>query len=186
MSGHANITQPGFENLLSKLKFEDILQYVAIPRISVEVNMNAANSKRSRVGSRPSKPDGLGRQDLCYIFDCLRKKGVKTILKVIIDDSVMPAHSDEAIEAALKLMDVEVWDWKKTDLCSEVIYKVASRVREVHLYWSGNNAVLRGWSEQGGLKRLRELRTVYLHVQQVCSHSTNTPEAAIYMLERST
>ncbi|KAH6609619.1 intracellular serine protease [Trichoderma cornu-damae] len=158
LSGHANITQTGLENLLSKLKFEDILQYVAIPRLNVEVNMNAANSKRTRGLGRPPKQDGDGKRDLCYIFDRLRKKGVKTILKVIIDDSAMPAHSDEAIEDALKFMDVEIWDWKRIDLCSEVVCRVASKAREVHLYWSGNNAVLRGWSEEGGLRRLRELK----------------------------
>jgi ankyrin repeat protein len=170
LSGHANITQTGLENLLSKLKFEDILQYVAIPRLNVEVNLNTANSKRSRGTGRSPKQDGEGRRDLCYIFDRLRKKGVKTILKVIIDDATMPAHSDEAIEDALKFMDVEIWDWKRTDLCSEVICRVASKAREVNLYWSGNNAVLRGWSEEGGLKRLRELTTVHLHIQQVWPH----------------
>ncbi|KAL6878819.1 hypothetical protein J3F83DRAFT_724010 [Trichoderma novae-zelandiae] len=166
LSGHANITQTGLENLLSKLKFEDILQYVAIPRLNVEVNMNTANSKRSRGTGRSQKQDGDGRRDLCYIFDRLRKKGVKTVLKVIIDDSVTPAHSDEAIEDALKFMDVEIWDWKRTDLCSEVICRVAAKAREVNLYWSGNNAVLRGWSEEGGLKKLGELKTVYIHIQQ--------------------
>ncbi|EGR47699.1 uncharacterized protein TRIREDRAFT_79111 [Trichoderma reesei QM6a] len=166
LSGHGNITQTGLENLLSKLRFEDILQYVAIPRLNVEVNMNTANSKRSRASGRSHKQDGEGRRDLCYIFDRLRKKGVKTILKVIIDDSMTPAHSDEAIEDALKFMDVEIWDWKRTDLCSEVICRVAAKAREVNLYWSGNNAVLRGWSEEGGLKKLGELKTVYLHIQQ--------------------
>ncbi|KAL6873276.1 hypothetical protein HDV57DRAFT_504684 [Trichoderma longibrachiatum] len=166
LSGHANITQTGLENLLSKLKFEDILQYVAIPRLNVEVNMNTANSKRSRGSGRSQRQDGDGRRDLCYIFDRLRKRGVKTILKVIIDDSMTPAHSDEAIEDALKFMDVEIWDWKRIDLCSEVICRVAAKAREVNLYWSGNNAVLRGWSEEGGLKKLGELETVYLHIQQ--------------------
>lgn len=167
-----NITQTGLENLLSKLKFEDILQYVAIPRISVESNVNTANSKRVRGSGRSSKQDGDGRRDLCYIFDRLRKKGVKTVLKVIIDDSTMPAHSDEAIEDALKFMDVEIWDWKRIDLCSEVIQRVASKAREVNLYWSGNNAVLRGWSDEGGLKRLSQLKTVHLHIQQVKTRKT--------------
>ncbi|RSL50676.1 hypothetical protein CEP54_011830 [Fusarium duplospermum] len=159
------ITQADLENLLSKLKFEDILQYAAIPKLSVHVARTG-----ERASSRPSaKPDGAGRRDLCYFFDRLRKKGVQTILKVFIDDSFMPAHSDEAIEDALKTMDVEVWDWNKTDLCTEVIYKVAApKAREVHLHWSGNNAVLRGWSEEGGLKKLRSLKTVHLHIQQVC------------------
>ncbi|KAK1253610.1 hypothetical protein MKX07_001687 [Trichoderma sp. CBMAI-0711] len=183
-SGHGNITQTGLENLLSKLRFEDILQYVAIPRLNVEVNMNTANSKRSRASGRSHKQDGEGRRDLCYIFDRLRKKGVKTILKVIIDDSMTPAHSDEAIEDALKFMDVEIWDWKRTDLCSEVICRVAAKAREVNLYWSGNNAVLRGWSEEGGLKKLGELTTVYLHIQQGLESHSRTKQNVEDFCER--
>ncbi|KAI8675461.1 Peptidase-S8 domain-containing protein [Fusarium keratoplasticum] len=183
LSGDVNsgtITQAGLENLLSKLKFEDILQYVAIPKLSVQ-----ANRAGERSGSRRSaKPDGAGRRDLCYVFDRLRKKGVKTILKVFIDDSSMPAHSDEAIEDALKSMDVEVWDWNKTDLCTEVIYKVAPKARGVHLYWSGNNAVLRGWSEEGGLKKLRSLKTVHLHIQQGLESSSRTQQNVKEFLER--
>lgn len=109
---------------------------------------------------------------MCDIFDRLREKGVKTILRLIVDDSASPAHSDEAIEAALKDINVEIWDWQKTDLCTEVIYKTAPKAREVNLYWGGNNAVLRGWSEEGGLKKLRELKLVWIHhthqVSSIC------------------
>ncbi|KAK2595809.1 hypothetical protein QQS21_006573 [Conoideocrella luteorostrata] len=186
LSGHGDLTQRGLENLLSKLKFEDILQYVAIPQISVELNTpNTANMRKSRTGaSRTSKSDGAGRRDLCYIFDRLRKKGVKTVLKVIIDDLALPAHSDEAIEECLNLLGVIIWDWKKTDLCSEVIFKVAPRVREAHLYWSGNNAVLRGWSEEGGLKRLSHLRIVHLHVQQGLESTERTQQNVDQFYER--
>jgi hypothetical protein len=38
----------------------------------------------------------------------------------------------------------------------------------VCLYWSGNNAVLRGWSEPGGLNQLKRLEKVHLHVGRVC------------------
>ncbi|KAM0415654.1 hypothetical protein ACHAPT_013404 [Fusarium lateritium] len=162
LSGDVNsgsITQAGLENLLSKLKFEEILQYVAIPKLNVQVNRSGERSG----GRRSAKPDGAGRRDLCYIFDRLRKKGVKAILKVFIDDSSMPAHSDEAIEDALK---------------------VAPKAREVHLYWSDNNAVLRGWSEEGGLKKLRSLKTVHLHIQQGLESSSRTQQNVKEFLER--
>ncbi|GAB1316999.1 hypothetical protein MFIFM68171_07209 [Madurella fahalii] len=164
LSGRSSMTLSGFEALLKQLKFEDALQYVAIPKIKIEAPAEAPSAKRihrSRLAN-----EGSGRRDLVQVFDGLRKKGVKTILKVVVDDSLSPPHTDEAIEESLRNLDVEVWDWKKTDLCTEVIYNAAPRVREVHLYWGGNNAVLRGWSDEGGLKKLSELRTVRLHIQK--------------------
>ncbi len=116
---------------------------------------------------KPIKPDGKGRSDMVFLFNFLRKKGVKRIIRVIVDDILDPAHSDEAIEKALGGLKVEVWDWRKIDLCTETILAAAPDAREVFLYWSSNNAVLRGWSEPGGLNLLKKLEKVYLHVEQV-------------------
>ena len=160
------MSQNQINTTLSFLNFEEILQYVEIPKLRIDGNSNTANTKRPRGRVSPDG-DGEGRTDLVYVFNELRGRKVKTILKVIVDDLAEPAHSDEAIEKALDKMGVEIWDWKKTDLCTEVIQTAAPNVREVHLYWSGNNAVLRGWSEEGGLKQLKELTTVHLHVQKV-------------------
>ncbi|RYP17551.1 hypothetical protein DL765_004440 [Monosporascus sp. GIB2] len=147
---------------LSHLVLEDVLQYVAIPRVEVE-----DDPVRLKPNQRAPKPDGSGRTDMKLLFKWLRdEKDVKTILKVIVDDLQEPAHSDEAIEACLTGMGVETWDWRKVDLSPEVIQKVAPEARVVHLYWSGNNAVLRGWSEPEGLQKLKKLEKVYLHVQQ--------------------
>jgi len=55
---------------------------------------------------------------------------------------------------------------RKSDLCTETIITAAPDTREVSLYWSGNNAVLRGWSEPGGLNLLTKLEVVRLHVEQ--------------------
>lgn len=124
---------------------------------------------RLKPGQRPPKPDGKGRTDMKPLFTWLRDiKKVKTVLRVIVDDLQEPAHSDEAIESCLAGFGVEIWDWKKRDLSPEVIQAVAPNARVVHLYWGGNNAVLRAWSESEGLKKLLKLETVHLHVQQVC------------------
>ncbi|KAK4458238.1 intracellular serine protease [Cladorrhinum samala] len=166
LSGRSSMTLSGFKALVKQLKFEDALQYVAIPAIKIEsASEGSTGSTKQSIRDRLVN-DGTGRRDLVQVFDGLRQKGVKTILKVVVDDTLVPPHTDEAIEEALRNMDVEVWDWKKVDLCTEVIYNAAPGVREVHLYWGGNNAVLRGWSEQGGLKVLTELRTVWLHQQK--------------------
>lgn len=170
LSGYSSMTRPQFGNLLSKLKFADVLQYVAIPQIKIEASTTGPSAERDRAESRSfsskSQP-GEGRSDFVHVFESLRQKNVGTIIKVKVDDSLAVSHSDEAIENALRGLGVEVWDWKRTDLCSEVIYNVAPKVREVSLFWSGNNAVLRGWSDEGGLKRLKELQVVQLNVQHV-------------------
>ncbi|KAK3690256.1 peptidase S8/S53 domain-containing protein [Podospora appendiculata] len=158
LSGRTSMKETGLISLLSRLKFEDILQYVAIPNIRIEPRHGGANSKRD-LRKRDIASASEGCQDLVQVFDSLRKKGLKTVLKVVVDDSFPHPHSDEAIENALRGMDVEVWDWKRIDLSSKVIYNAAPRVvREVHLYWSGNNAVIRGWGDEGGLKKLKELK----------------------------
>ena len=62
---------------------------------------------------------------------------------------------------------LKVWDWQRTDLSSEVIAKAAPNVSQVNLYWGGNNAVLRSWSESEGLSQLKKLDTVVLYATQV-------------------
>ncbi|KAF5650767.1 intracellular serine protease [Fusarium tjaetaba] len=162
-----SLTQKALANLLRNINFEDTLQYVWIPRITVEEPQPSKSRTLARKQVEPV-PDGAGRSDLGHIFNQLRSKGVETVLRVFVHDSDpdSPSHSDEAIEKALQGLGVEVWDWNKTDLCTEVILTAAPQAREVHLYWSGNNAVLRGWSEAGGLARLPELGLVKLHIQQ--------------------
>jgi hypothetical protein len=159
------ITQSELYDGFKHLVFEEFLQYVEFPHLQFERDQGPARGNNQAV----IKPDGSGRSDLQTLFNWLREeKKVKIILKVIVDDLQEPAHSDEAIEACLRGMGVEIWDWKKMDLCSDVILKVAPDVREVHLHWSGNNGILRGWSEEYGLRQLKQLKKVYLHIQPVC------------------
>ncbi|KAL1640281.1 hypothetical protein SLS58_007097 [Diplodia intermedia] len=138
-------------------EFEDTLQYVELPRLELEKPDDVPAKFRGRVAPK----DGKGRNDYPFIFDWLQKKGVDRILKLYVDDSEEPSHSEETIENALeKFRIVQLWDWKKFDLSSETILKAAKDVEEVWLYWSGNNAVLRSWSEPDGLNALRSLRKV--------------------------
>ena len=156
------ISEDRIEEGLDHLKFEDILQYVALPSLRLEKKPATTKIRKT------SRSDGKGRSDMVFLFNFLRHKKVQRIIRVIVDDMSEPAHSDEAIEAALAGFKVEIWDWRKLDLCTETILAVAFDAEEVCLYWSGNNAVLRGWSEAGGLPLLRKLKKVHLHVEPVC------------------
>jgi hypothetical protein len=142
------------------------LQYVALPCLQLEKKPIS-----SKLFKKPPQPDGKGRSDMVFLFKFLRSKNVKRVIRVIVDDTSYPPHSDEAIETALEGLRVEIWDWRKIDVCTETIVIAAPDVREVWLYWSGNNAVLRGWSEPEGLNRLDKLEIVHLHVEQVCLFS---------------
>jgi hypothetical protein len=69
---------------------------------------------------------------------------------MVVDDGD-PCHADESIEKAMKDFDVEIWDWKRIDLNSDVIATSSKFIREVSLYSSGNKAVLMGWASPEGL-----------------------------------
>ncbi|KAJ3528083.1 hypothetical protein NM208_g10378 [Fusarium decemcellulare] len=63
-------------------------------------------------------------------------------------------HSNKSLENALTDTRVELLDWRRLDICPDTIVRIGQNLRELHLQWSGNNAVLRSWSEAGGLPKL--------------------------------
>ncbi|OHE93567.1 hypothetical protein CORC01_11164 [Colletotrichum orchidophilum] len=149
-------------------KLEDTLQSVCIPNLTIKPlpPIQPVGKPDDDIKLRQEHPSRrqpvVGRTDLGIIFDWLQNKAkVKKIIKLDVDDSNHPPHCDEAIEKATKPFDIEVWNWVKIDLCCDTIAKVAPKARHIMLYWSGNNAVLRGWSDsRNGLARLQYLEKV--------------------------
>ncbi|KAH0558881.1 hypothetical protein GP486_004487 [Trichoglossum hirsutum] len=156
---NTNFSESSLKGLARHLDFEEILQYVALPRLSVEKDTSLDPKPKTR-------PERKGLTDFKLIFDWLRDKKVKRIIKVNVQDDREIAHSDEVIENALQSFDVEVWQWKKIDICIETIARAAPNVKEVFLYSSGNNAVLRGWADTRGLRTLKKLTKVNLFVKE--------------------
>jgi hypothetical protein len=142
------------EDLLSffkGLKFENILQYVQIPPHPFRTNENslpAPDISETKPGEK-----GTGRRDFDHIFDILRQKGVKKVMKLFVDDDDVCPHSDEVIEN-LKTFKIEVFHWKKMDLSSVVLKSAAAHARTLYLFSSGNHSVLRDWSSCDGLNQL--------------------------------
>ncbi|KAF4969888.1 hypothetical protein FSARC_2984 [Fusarium sarcochroum] len=154
------------------IRLDEVLMYVRFPIVTV-----------THSGRKAPKPRAAGRQDMEFFFNWLHMKGVRRILRVEVEDSDTAPHSDESIMISLEKIVVEHLDWQKTDLDPRVICQQGSKanhpdpfegargqtsgpksqLREVTLKWSGNNAVLRAWSEAEGLPRLEKLETVNIH-----------------------
>ncbi|KAL6859365.1 hypothetical protein J3F83DRAFT_749926 [Trichoderma novae-zelandiae] len=151
LQGPPSIDQHVFTNVFGEKEFDHILHHVAVRRVVL----------------RQTKNKEAGRTDMEIIFKVLKDKGVRHIVKVIVFDSEAPPHSDESIERCFSgFKSIEILDWRKVDLCSETIYQACRNVVELHLRWSGNNAVLVAWSAPGGLARLPRLKEVHIHQTQ--------------------
>jgi hypothetical protein len=152
-----NLTETAVTKFFSG-PYSPTLKLVALPRVRIREETKGKSEKYT---------------DQLFFLHWLRKKHVKKILKLIVDDSCKP-HNDEDIEkvllgasAPVSSFDVEILDWRKTDLCPMTIKTAAPHVRELHLQWSGNNSVLRGWSEPQGLPSIRSLEAIYLRYRLV-------------------
>ncbi|KLU90795.1 hypothetical protein MAPG_10646 [Magnaporthiopsis poae ATCC 64411] len=156
------IDEASFKSGYRCARLEDALMSVRIPHLVIKrsVVVPPVGSEDDGPAKRPTAP--LGRTDLEVIFKWLRDDaGVRKIIELAVDDSHSPPHTDSVIERSVQRFDVEVWDWRKTDLCLRAIAQAAPNVREISLYWSGNNTVLYGWSDaQGGLKELVKLQKI--------------------------
>jgi hypothetical protein len=103
-----------------------------------------------------------GRRDMVAIFDWLKTKKVKNIIKVIVDDGKLPSHSDEAIVEALRPFTIDVLDWSKPNLRPETIQQACRNVRKLYLTWNGLDDMLVAWGGRNGLANLPYLTNVYI------------------------
>ncbi|TEY34247.1 hypothetical protein BOTCAL_0641g00020 [Botryotinia calthae] len=150
-----NIDFEEFKESYDGFVFDEVLQYFYLGMVKTGETRG------------PKNFSGTGRADALKFFEWLKSKKVTNIIKVVVEDmqSGLPVHSDEAIEKALKSFEIEILDWRKYDLDPRTIREGCgkSKLREIHLHWSGNNAILRSWSEEDGLVKLEHLRHIFVH-----------------------
>lgn len=146
-------------NFIKGLEFENILQYVEIPRHPFRLR----GAIRSPADTADGKPDikGLGRDDFQSIFDALSDKGVRKILRLTVEDDDACLHRNEVI-ASLANFEVEEFQWRKLDIPTIVLTHGVPRARALYLFSSGNHSVLRDWSSSDGLNRLSLVRLGHL------------------------
>lgn len=159
LEGGRTLSPEVFKATYGAWVFDDALQHVAVRRLVFGDNQAADAAAKKR----------KGRNDMKWLFDELYKKGVRNIIKVVIDDLEFPSHSDESIEKALENFDIEILNWKKVDICPVAIQRACRKagVVELHLWWSGNNGILRAWAAEDGLAELPRLEHIYLHQTEV-------------------
>ncbi|KAK4205446.1 putative peptidase [Triangularia verruculosa] len=153
-----------FKQSFAHMRLDSVLRYVAFGKIELQTTTSPRETTSKLLAKRQSqqpKP-GRGRTDLVFLFKWLRDKSVKHILKVVVDDWPKTPHSDKAIEDCLKSFEVECLEWRKFDLCPETLLVACRDVQHLHLWWSGNRAILRAWSAPDGLARLEKLTTVHI------------------------
>ncbi|KAK4450515.1 hypothetical protein QBC34DRAFT_493784 [Podospora aff. communis PSN243] len=164
---HSNISMDYLERLSKHLRFERILKYVALPKLTMDPETTVR--RKSRFQQEKKVVHRRGLSDLVEVFKWLRRHNVEQIVKVMVIDDGDPSHAEAAIEEALRDFKVEVWDWKKLDLCSDVIAESSKCVKEVSLYSSGSKAVLMGWASEEGLRnkaKFPELEQVNLFIRE--------------------
>lgn len=157
--GRGTITKRQLIKFLDRFHFESILQFVDIPRLILAPDKTALTAEKPAKLSRKgtSITSGIGREECLEILKYLQEKGVRKIIELVVDDDQDPPHKDTII-ASLNTFDLEIFDWKKLDLCSDTIFKAAPYAQKIVLYSSGNNAVLRSWSAADGLGRFTRVR----------------------------
>lgn len=152
-------------------EFEAGYQSLAFDPILIHLRFGSFTLRSDPKQSDDPEDIPVGRRDLGKFFHWLYKtKGVKHIIMLEVDDKAARSHCDQAIVEVLERFDVEILNWQKVDLCPLVIQQASqrwSRFHELHLWWSGNNGILRGWSDSEGLAIIASLKTVHLYEEYV-------------------
>lgn len=141
------------------MRFEPILDFVKLPYWKPEY---AKSSKHTTTDSQDAqavttKNEPIKSDPYEAIFEWLRQCKIKKIFTVEVDDDGPEPHTNGAIRNSLKGIQVEVWKWRKFDICTEAVAAAAPNAREVHLYSHGNTAVLRGWAHSPGFSELKHV-----------------------------
>lgn len=157
----------------SGMRFETVLDFVKLPYWKPEERKAKQKSIHQAV-QEPPEDQKRGDDQIVTVepdpyvtmFEWLWDSKVRKIFTVEVDDDGSEPHTNAAIRESLRGEDpetdpmrdfeIEVWKWKKFDICSETIATAAPNAREVWLYSHGNTAVLRGWACSSGLARLQE------------------------------
>ncbi|GFP59290.1 hypothetical protein TASIC1_0012029300 [Trichoderma asperellum] len=158
---------------LSGMLFETILASVQLPYW----NPQASHSEKQYMSEEQVEPaesvTPQASNPYIGIFEWLWESNVRKIFSVEVDDTGPEPHSNAAIRQSLCFQrldgiyqdfQIEIFKWKKYDICSETVYEAAPNAKEVYLYSLGNTAVLRGWACSSGLHKMKHLEHLVIEI----------------------
>ncbi|KAI0190438.1 hypothetical protein EV127DRAFT_495120 [Xylaria flabelliformis] len=117
--------------------------------------------------NKTNEPVSLkARQDaISDFFKYIKVKySLKKILRLQVDELVDHPCTDALIELALSGINIDTLDWRKTDMCAQMVVNVVPNVQSLHLYCSGNRGFLLNWSASDALPLLPNLKKLYITV----------------------
>ncbi|KAK1480506.1 hypothetical protein CTAM01_14346 [Colletotrichum tamarilloi] len=159
----------------SGLRLETVLDFVKLPYWKPQDRNSRLSSANARYGQHqnhsPSEGKDVGEPELPTLdpygamFDWLWGCNVRKIFTIDVDDDGPEPHTNASIRKAFRGendstnptrdFEVEVWKWKKFDICAETVATAAPKAQHIYFYSRGNTAVLRGWaSSPGQLEKL--------------------------------
>lgn len=136
------------------VKFEFLLRYVKFPDLSQN-------------GEAQMSYPRVMRDDVPCVMTWLRRRRVKTVMKMIVPDSMINPHDEHTIMTSIAGLGIEELDWRRLDLGVEPIKDLASTLVSLHLYSSGNWAVISHWTSECGLKVFRKVISHKLTLRKV-------------------
>ncbi|KAI0437936.1 hypothetical protein F4803DRAFT_536878 [Xylaria telfairii] len=176
----ARIGKQYIETLVAQsgIKFETVLAFVELPYWNPEspqqAKLQAPQDLNTNTKGDQNASVGPETDPYTALFAWLRSCGVKKIFRIVVDDDGPEAHTNAAIREALQGkgtaedpthdFEIDIWDWRKFDICAETVAVAAPGVREVHLYSHGNTAVLRGWACGLSFTKLEKLEKLFIDI----------------------
>ncbi|KAF5613086.1 intracellular serine protease [Fusarium tjaetaba] len=169
----------------SGMEFETMLASVQLPYWNPS---SAQLLSTQPVGHETSIRESNARKESDpyeHIFNWLRAKKVEKIFSIDVDDTGPEPHSNASIRRSLcgtgegpgsRGFQVEVFKWKKYDICSQAVYEAAPDAREVYLYCRGNTAVLRSWAYNPGLHKMKNLERLVIEINTHDENEANDCE----------
>lgn len=149
----SKLDDTGIEKYLGTMEVATILKEVRLPKqLLIDQLPRGADDS---VPIKITKDVFESYQNYTCVFNWLRKKGVKKIHELTVEDNEFLPHSDNAIVEALRDIEVNIWNWIQDDLCSDTIVSAAPEALHIFLYSTGQKAVLQNWCN--GLNELKQV-----------------------------
>ncbi|KAF2678077.1 subtilisin-like protein [Lentithecium fluviatile CBS 122367] len=145
------------------LSYEKTLRYAEFPSLDMLVEERETFTESSHLKREHT--------EVFRILDWLKEKGVKTIIKLKVPDRLINPHDDIRMAELVDNLKVKILDWKVLDLSISVLEKeTKDRLEELHLYSSGNRAVISHWFSDEGIYSLKNLKSLEIKIiQETCT-----------------
>lgn len=144
---NAFIQQSKRQTLIS---YEQTLRYAEFPSLDMLLEERENFKENSHLQR--------DHDEVFRILDWLDSRGVHTILELKVPDRLVNPHDDKRMAGFVDRLKVETLDWKVLDMSISVLEQgTRDRIKQLHLYSSGNSAVISHWFSEDGIPSLKNI-----------------------------